>query len=96
MEYVYTAMWFAIGLILLISFVKENKVFILAGGYFLLLGTWWLLDILLDVQMFEGVPGICFKVFTGAVLVFLAVYFIVQYFRGHKQGAQKKPGPGKD
>ena len=46
MQYFYAIMWFAVGLILIFSMSKENKVFLLAGGFFLVLGGWWLGDAL--------------------------------------------------
>ena len=44
MQYFYAIMWFVVGLILLFAMSKENKIFILAGGFFLVLGGWWLAD----------------------------------------------------
>ena len=66
MPYAYAALWFAIGLILIFSMGKENKVFYFAGGFFLLLGAWWLADALLpEVDLFAGGWGIALKVITG-------------------------------
>lgn len=92
MHYVYTAMWFAIGLILIISMARENKIFYLAGGYFILLGLWWLLDILLDGVMFTGALGVGFKVFSGVMLVALSVYFIRQYKKNREKGTEDETG----
>lgn len=44
MQYVYAVMWFAIGYLLIARMGKENKVFYLGGGLFLLFGCWWLAD----------------------------------------------------
>ena len=44
MGYVYAAMWLIAGLILIFRLSKENKIFYVAGGFFLVLGVWWLLD----------------------------------------------------
>ena len=54
MQYFYAILWFAVGLILIFSLSKENRIFLFAGGFFLLLGAWWLADILLPVNLFEG------------------------------------------
>ena len=35
MGYVYAAMWFIAGLILIFRLSKENKIFYVAGGFFL-------------------------------------------------------------
>ena len=42
MNYVYAGMWFVCGLILIVKLGKENRVFYAAGGFFLVLGAWWL------------------------------------------------------
>ena len=47
MQYFYAILWFAVGLILIFSLSKENRIFLFAGGFFLLLGAWWLADALL-------------------------------------------------
>lgn len=76
MGYMYAAMWFIAGLVLIFRLSKENKIFYLAGAFFLVLGGWWLVDALQPAwQVFQGVPGIVLKVLTGVVLVILAVQF---------------------
>mgnify|MGYP000248316198 CR=1 FL=1 len=40
MGYVYAAMWLIAGLILIFRLSKENKIFYVAGGFFLVLGFW--------------------------------------------------------
>ena len=47
MQYFYAILWFAVGLILIFSLSKENRIFLFAVGFFLLLGAWWLADALL-------------------------------------------------
>lgn len=42
MGYVYAAMWLIAGLILIFRLSKENKIFYVAGGFFLVLGVWWM------------------------------------------------------
>ena len=55
MQYFYAILWFAVGLILIFSLSKENRIFLFAGGFFLLLGAWWLADALLpEVDLFAG------------------------------------------
>ena len=54
MGYVYAAMWLIAGLILIFRLSKENKIFYVAGGFFLVLGMWWLLDSLSRI-------GKCFR-----------------------------------
>lgn len=80
MQYFYAIMWFAVGLILIFSMSKENKIFLLAGGFFLVLGGWWLADALMpDLNMFAGGWGIALKCITGVALVILTVAFVKEY-----------------
>lgn len=90
MEYIYTVMWLLVGLVLIFKMGRENKIFYFAGGFFLVLGVWWLLDILLTVKMFEGALGILIKVLTGIVLVILLVYFIRSYMAGRKKQQEEE------
>ena len=93
MQYFYAILWFAIGLILIFSVSKENKVFYFAGGFFLLLGGWWLADALLpEVDLFAGGWGIALKCVTGAALVVLAYFFIREYRKKGKESGEEKPG----
>ena len=80
MQYFYAIMWFVVGLILLFAMSKENKIFILAGGFFLVLGGWWLADAIRpELKMFEGGWGIALKCVTGAALVILTAAFVKEY-----------------
>ena len=44
MGYMYAAIWFIAGLVLVFRLAKENKIFYLAGAFFFVLGGWWLAD----------------------------------------------------
>lgn len=81
MQYFYAIMWFAVGLILIFSMSKENKIFLLAGGFFLVLGGWWLGDALTppELDLFAGTWGIVLKCITAVALVILAAAFIKEY-----------------
>lgn len=90
MQYFYAIMWLVIGLVLIFSISKENKVFYFAGGFFLLLGLWWLLDAILPVNLFDGGWGIALKVITGVALVTLTIAFIRHYRAGNQKGKEKE------
>ncbi len=94
MGYMYAAIWLIAGLVLIFRLSKENKIFYLAGAFFLVLGGWWLADAIWPAwQVFQGVPGIVLKVLTGVVLVILAV----QFFLLNRAGAKKhKSDSGED
>ena len=77
MGYMYAAIFIVAGLILVIQMSKENKIFYLAGAYFVVMGGWWMVDAIKPaLKVFEGVPGIVFKVITGIVLIIVGWYFI--------------------
>ena len=88
MQSVYAIMWFAIGYLLIARMGKENKVFYLGGGLFLLFGCWWLADAIWPaVGFFKGTLGIVFRVIAGIILVIVAVVFLRNYQKDRK--AQK-------
>lgn len=91
MGYMYAAIWFIAGLVLVFRLAKENKIFYLAGAFFFVLGGWWLADAIQPAwQVFQGVPGIVLKVIAGVVLVFLAVQFYRINRAGRKADKQDK------
>ena len=68
MEFMFPIVILAAGLILIFSLSKENKVFFLAGGYFLVLGAWLLVDrIYPDADAFAGGWGIAFRVLLSLI-----------------------------
>ncbi len=80
MSFIYAIVMFIVGLILIFSLSKENKVFYVAGGYFLVLGIWWLIQGLMpETNPFAGGWGIAFRVITGVVLVLLVIVFVKEY-----------------
>ena len=52
--YVYMGLWFVCGLLMIFRFGRENSIFYWLGAFFFFLGAWWLADILLLVNLFEG------------------------------------------
>ena len=80
MPFFYAALWFAVGLILIFSMSRENKIFLFAGLFFLLLGGWWLADALLPaVDLFSGGWGVALKGLTGGALLVLVWAFVKEY-----------------
>ena len=79
-------MWLVIGLILIFAMAKENKIFYLAGGYFLFLGTWRILEQLFAFKMFTGPLGIVFKVVSAAVFLILVGVFVKGILQDRKKG----------
>ena len=78
MGYLFTAMFFIIGIYLIFNAIKEFRFLLLPGIYFVVLGIWWLIDELtpgIDITggMFAwGIRGVSLVVLiiTGAIYYF--------------------------
>ncbi len=93
MGYAYAGMWFLVGLILIFALGKENKIFYFAGGFFLLLGGWWLADTLLpDQSLFTGAWGWGFRILAGIALV----AFLLCFLRERKKSMEDPDKPHED
>lgn len=90
MEYVYAGMWLLIGLILIFRMGKENKVFYLAGAFFLILGGWWLANAFTEQNLFDGTWGIVLRVITAVALILLCVVFWKTYQKDRAAFEEKK------
>ncbi len=96
MDYFYATMWFIVGLVLIFSISKENKVFYIAGGFFLLLGGWWLANALLPEQdLFAGGWGVALRCIAAVALVVLTVFFLRARRRNIQSEEEKGPSGDK-
>ncbi len=87
----YAVMWFIVGLILIFVLSKENKIFYVAGAFFLLLGGWWLADSLLPQDdLFAGGWGLALRVVTIVALVALSVAFFLERQRNIKKEMEEE------
>ncbi|HEX3039660.1 MAG TPA: hypothetical protein VHP54_05150 [Caproiciproducens sp.] len=76
MTYVYAAMWFAVGLILIFRMGRENRIFYAAGAFFFLLGGWWLANAIFPgANLFAGIWGWVLRGITAVALVLMCVVF---------------------
>ena len=57
MGYVYAALWFIVGMILVFKMGKENKAFFAVGGFFFFWGVWQTLNEVLAIDMYSGIYG---------------------------------------
>lgn len=77
MQYVYSAVWFIMAMLLIFRFSKESKIFYLAGGMFVVFGFWWLFDAMYpELKLFAGIPGLIFKGIIAVVLVIIAIFYV--------------------
>jgi membrane protein implicated in regulation of membrane protease activity len=81
MAYVYAAMWFLIGVLLIFRFGRENKIFYPTGVLFLFMGAWWLCDALLPVDLLKGPLSWVFRGVLAVALVLLCL----AYYRSRKR-----------
>ena len=88
--YIYVFLWFAVGLLLLFRFGKENKVFYPLGGFFLLLGVWWLVDTLQGGMMFEDVWGWVLRLVTAGALVLACTVYYKETKRSREEDEARK------
>lgn len=77
MGYVYAAAMFLAGIFIIYFSIKENKLFCIVGGYFILMGIYWLVNELVPIDLFAGVYGIVFRWVTAAVAVVAIVLYIL-------------------
>lgn len=84
-EILYAVLWFAVSLLLLFRFRRENKVFVPLGLFFLLLGGWWLAAAVFDAPLFEGVWLWVLRGVT-AVALFLACWV---YYKETKRSREE-------
>lgn len=82
MDYFYGAIFLMAGLMLIFSLSKENKIFYFAGAYFLVFGGWWIANALTpETDLFAGVPGIVFKVFSAVALVIFCLFWYLKIWK---------------
>ena len=76
MGYVYAALWFIVGMILVFKMGKENKAFFAVGGFFFFWGVWQTLNEVLAIDMYSGIYGWIHK---GVALLALILCILVVY-----------------
>ena len=90
--YLYMGLWFVCGILMIFRFGRENSIFYWLGAFFFFLGAWWLADILLPVNLFEGPwPW----VLRGVSVCALAAA-VWAYYREKKKTSSKEGTSGSD
>ena len=67
MGYVYAAMWLIVGIYLIYTGAKENRLFCFLGAYFVFLSIWWFVDEWIPVNMLDGVYAVVLRCISGAI-----------------------------
>lgn len=97
MDFVYAIMWLLAGAILIFRMGRENRVFYIAGGFFVFLGCWWLADALMpQLLLFEGIPGVILRVVTVVVLILLCRVMLQERQKSKESDRQKKQQSSKN
>lgn len=90
MAYVYAAVWFAVGLLLLLRMGRENRVFYPLGVFFLFLGVWWGAGAATGINLFIGVWGWVLRAVTAAFLVLACLSFFREVQKNRKDYEDRK------
>lgn len=69
MNYIFAAAWFLIGIYLIYNGIKNFRLFLFLGAYFIFLGAWWTANELLSVNLFDGIYANILRVVSAAVLL---------------------------
>lgn len=80
--YVYTVLWAVIAIYLFYSAVKVNKILFLGAGLFSFMSVWWLVNQLVETNLFEGLYGMIFKIVVGIVLAVFVIFYVISKKRG--------------
>ena len=86
LPYIYTTMWFIIGIALLYVGIKNKfgVTTVVLSVMFIFMGVWWLIDALIPkIDMLQGVYGWIFRLVI-AVFVLASALCYLQYRKKHK------------
>lgn len=78
MGFFYAGVWAVVALFLFVMAIKESKLFFLVSGLFGFMSIWWLVNEFVEVNLFEGVYGIVFRVIVGLVLLALLIIYAMK------------------
>ena len=90
MTYVYAAMWFVVGLILIFRMSRENRIFYVAGAFFIILGGWWLAAAMGTAGLFAGVWGWVLRGITAVALILMCVAFFKENKKNNTNADNQK------
>ncbi len=75
--YVYAVLWAVIAIYLFSVGIKINKILFLGAGLFTFMSVWWLVNELIDINLFDGIYGIVFRVVVGIVLALFIIFYVI-------------------
>lgn len=75
MGYVYALMWMIIGAFIFVKSRKINPIFYVISLYFEFMGLCWLINEVSNINVFEGIYLIAFRVISAIVLIIVSVIY---------------------
>lgn len=90
MQVVYTLLWLAIALLLIFRFGRENKIFYVAAGFFLLMAAVWGYGAATGLDMLHGQLSWVMRGVAALALLLLLPCFIKRY-RSERRAMQQRP-----
>lgn len=75
MNYVYSALWFIIGVLLIVKFRSESKAIYALSVYFFILGIWWLVNELTAVDLMYGYYVWILRAISAAALIISGIVY---------------------
>lgn len=77
MDIVYIVLWGVLAFYCLFSAHKMHPILYFMGAFFVFLFAWYLINSLIEVDLFDGVYNIIFRCVAAAFLIVLVVFYIV-------------------
>lgn len=80
-SYIYVVLWYILAAYLFYAALKDSRFFFVLSGFFVFLGTWALVDIIIETDLMSGVYG---WIYRGAAILVL-ILCAVKYYLTKKQ-----------
>ncbi|WP_099205595.1 hypothetical protein [Scatolibacter rhodanostii] len=93
MDILYSIMLIIVGIILAVRFIKESKIFILPGIYFVFVGIWRIVNSQMEADLFAGIHKTVFNVVSILMLLIMFAFFMRRYWA---ESHAKKENPDQD
>ncbi|MEE0059582.1 MAG: hypothetical protein UE295_02010 [Acutalibacteraceae bacterium] len=85
MVYLYIVAFFLIGIYLIITGIKDYRILLVPGVYFLFLGAWWLADVLLtEVNLLGGIYSWIIRAISAVILLVTGIIYYFKYYKPNK------------
>lgn len=92
-DYIYTAMWFICGILLVFRLGKEKKIFIFSGISLASIGVWWGINIYtkecININLFKDTPWmVIFRVYILVLIIILSISWYLTMKNEKKNGSK--------